>query len=353
MKRISGITYLKAILPIFVVSCHIRPFGASSAMSKTFSGIPTFKDIFYTNISTLAVPLFLVISMCLYLLKRSKTDIEPKKLLYKRIFYLLKLFVIWVGISYLFAKVEFWVDERGTLCNIYRLLFCGASTIFYYFQISIYLLVLLELFYYFTKSIPEKRKKSAVAGTAISCCVLAICLFSFVPFTIRTEALRYFSPIGFLPYVFIASFIFETKDSVSEKRILATVLLIIGVVLAIVEWKYFCSVEYLSVGFSVVLPSYQKLSVVAVSSAVFMLMLRIKKEPSRIVQYMSELSLFVYCVHQFVIYFVQDVKTAPLVKYLFVLVITYIISIIINFAVKYVKSKDFKRLFVRGNKNEV
>ena len=58
MKRISGITYLKAFLPLLVIACHARPFGQSASMILPLQGAPDWKDVFYSNILALAVPLF-------------------------------------------------------------------------------------------------------------------------------------------------------------------------------------------------------------------------------------------------------------------------------------------------------
>ena len=69
MKRISGITYLKAFLPLLVIACHARPFGQSASMTLPLHGVPDWKDVFYSNILGLAVPLFYIITFYLYLKK--------------------------------------------------------------------------------------------------------------------------------------------------------------------------------------------------------------------------------------------------------------------------------------------
>lgn len=340
MKKINGITYLKALLPLLVVSCHIRPFGQSSAMGNNFSGIPDLKDIFYANISALAVPLFLIISFYLYLLKRQKGDMSPKTLLKNRIFYFLKIFVVCEIFAAVFGYLVVWRKERGFITNIYHLLFAGGDTLFYYLQITVYLLVVLELFYIITEKYGVSRNKSAVIGIFLSCMILVICSLKIMPYSLKTEALRFFSPIGFLPYVFVASLIFEYKDTIKNSCLL--IVLSVGIILSLLEWYYLPSKDFLENGYALMVPFYQKLSVVFVSAAAFSAALKIKKKPSKIIEYLSNISLYVYCTHQFVIILLSKINIVPFLKYLLVLTVSYILSIIIYSGVRYIKLKAKK-----------
>lgn len=94
MKRISGITYLKVFLPLLVIACHARPFGQSASMVLPLQGVPDWKDVLYSNILGLAVPLFYIITFYLYLLKRDRVQGSTFIFLGNRVLYFFLLFAV-------------------------------------------------------------------------------------------------------------------------------------------------------------------------------------------------------------------------------------------------------------------
>lgn len=159
MKRISGITYLKAFLPLLAIACHARPFGKSASMVLPLQGVPDWKDIFYSNILSLAVPLFFIITFYLYLLKRDRVKESTFKLIGKRVLYLLSLFVGWRTVYALFGIGSLWVPDRGLARNLYHWVFGGGDTLLYYLEQAAYLLILLELICFVCEKIKLSKKQ--------------------------------------------------------------------------------------------------------------------------------------------------------------------------------------------------
>lgn len=334
MKRISGITYLKAFLPLLVIACHIRPFGDSSFMSFPFPKFPDYKDVFYINICSLAVPLFLLVSFFLYLKKRERTE-NRFKLCVSRVLYFFGIFVFVRIIYYFFGIGNIWIADRGLFKNTYALVFGGGDTLLYYLEISIYLLVFLEIYYLILEKSGANKNLFNIIGFCFG--LLLISALYFVPNdTIKTEFLRFYSPVCFVHYVFGASYIYENRDNL--KNIILYSLLIVGSGFAVFEWAFLPDPLLLKTGFSLALSLYGRVSVIFVTLALFGLCLKIKKSPTRFTEYLATLSLYVYCIHQIIINFVSPyVRDYPFIAYCIVVVITYIFSAFISFVIKTLK----------------
>lgn len=340
MKRIHGITYLKAFLPLLVITCHIRPFGESSFMTLPLPTFPDFKDIFYINISAVAVPVFFLITFYLYLYKRQQQNVTPKKLILSRVRYFLILFLT-VRTLYLFLNIgNLWINERGLARNLYHLLFGGGDTLLYYLELSIYFLIFLEIYYTLADKLKWNKKATSIAGLAVSI-LLIIVLSFFSPYVaLKIEALRYFSPVAFLPYIFMASILHESDGVIKNKYLF--IMLLLSAIFFVIEWKYLPDKAFLESGYSLAMPLYAKVSTVLLSVSVFGFALKIKKCPAKIIGYASGLSLWVYCIHQVIINLLTDININSFLMYCAVTVITYIISIIIFELTKKLKQLNNK-----------
>ncbi len=346
MKRINGITYLKAFLPLIVISCHIRPFGKSSFMSYPFPKFPDLKDIYYINISSLAVTLFFIISLFLYLLKRSRSQGSSIKVLRSRVFYFVKLFVIWRIIYVIFNIGNIWVKDRGLFQNVYHLLFGGGDTLLYYLEISVYLFVILELFCLLIEKSGLNKVLWSSVGLLFSLVLLLFLNFILPPGSLKAETLRFFSPVAFLPYVFVAVLMFEFSENIKGYKLI--ILFFIGAFFAVLEWLHIPDKIFLDYGYSLAIPCYARISTVLISITVFGFMIKIKKSPSKFVEYLSGLSLYVYCTHQIIINLLNGVfSKLPFVSYLVVAMISYALSIAI-----YTLKNYISKLKIRRNKNE-
>ena len=337
MKRISGITYLKAFLPFLVIACHIRPFGVSGFMRYPFPAFPDFKDIFYLNISPLAVPLFFLVSFFLYLKKRERTE-NLLKLCVSRASYFFILFVCVRIIYYFFEIGNIWIAERGLFKNTYALVFGGGDTPLYYLELSAYYIVLLEIYLFFLEKAKANKNLFNLIGFGLS--LLLISALYFVPNnTIKTEFLRYYSPLSFLPCVFGACYVYDNREKL--KTAVLFLLFVVGVGFAVVEWAFLTDPAFIKAGFSFALPSYGRVSLILISIALFGLCLKIKHTPTRFTEYLATLSLYVYCIHQIIISslpsYISPTSPLPHIGYCAVVVVTYLLSAIICFIIKTLK----------------
>ena len=332
MKRISGITYLKAFLPLLVIACHARPFGQSASMTLPLHGVPDWKDVFYSNILGLAVPLFFIITFYLYLIKRDRVQGSTFKLLGKRVLYFFLLFTGWRIVYAIFGIGSLWIPDRGLARNLYHWIFGGGDTLLYYLEQAAYLLVILELICFVCEKFKLSKKMIAILGIGLSVLLIVFCTW-FAPETVKIEALRFFSPIGFFPYIFIAILFKERIFS----YMLSVIAIAFGVVYSVFEWFTLVNPMFLLNGYSSATPGYAKISVVFVSIGVFGLMMKISKTPSNFAEVLAAISLYVYCIHQIIIVLISRILGNALsgfdfITYLLVAFITYAISFGFYFA---------------------
>lgn len=322
-KRINGIVYLKAVLPLFVIAWHVQFLGKSGIMEISDRYIPDWKDIIYVNVINLAVPVFYIISLYLYAYKRKQNESNWRYLL-KRIGQLLTIFFLCRIVYFIVGIGDLWVTQRGKARNIYHLLFGGGDTLLYYLLDLCYLLVFLELFCMMIEKFKLKRMKYIFIGGGVSKFLVVFCYF--LPWAIRLETQRYFSPIGFFPYTFIALFLCESHKNDFTKAIPR--LLVIGASILVVEWIFIPDATYLSNGYSVALPIYARLSQALMATAIFIACLGVKRIPGKVITFMSAASLYVYCIHQLIIKGINGcfIQKSKLIEFAVVVVITYFIS---------------------------
>ncbi len=340
MKRIRGITYLKAFLPLMVIACHARPFGQSASMSLPLQGIPDWKDVFYSNILSLAVPLFFVISFYLYLCKRDRIDYPSVKLLGKRVGYFLLLFIIWRIIFIPFGIGNLWISDRGIIRNLYHWIFGGGDTLLYYLEQSAFLLILLEVLCLLSERFNISKTVIAVVGLAITSSIMLACMY-VVPQSVKIESLIYFSPIGFVPYIFIALLFKEQKIS----SLVGCIFILIGIGWAFIEWLTLPNELFLQNGYSMALPFYQKISIVFITFGLFSLVLKVRKKPTAFTERLAAVSLYVYCIHQIIIVLSGRILGDILVGYDFVwYLIVVVLSCVLSFGALFIKSKMKNKL---------
>ena len=336
MKRVNGITYLKAFLPFMVIAWHARFLGTSGIMRVQDVYIPSVVDVIYLNIINLAVPLFFLISFYLYLMKR-KTVEDKGKYLFKRIVYLLELFVIWRAIYIVFGIGNLWIPERGIVMNLYHLFFGGGDTLLYYLELLIYFMILIELICLLCERCKLSIVRMAYFGLVFSLLLIVLCYF--IPGVIKYEALRYFSPIAFLPLVFIAFLLADTKQ-LPVKWII--VLFVSGIALAVFEWRCCIDQQYITQGgYAIATPIYARLSQIIIAASVFMLALNVQKEPSKAVKWLASVSLYAYCLHQIIIVIADRLlPVSEFIIFLLTIVCTYVLSAVIHKTKQFISIKS-------------
>lgn len=293
-SEIAGFTWLKCLLPICVILIHCQDIWNMALSKLTDDYYPSWQDILFMNVFALAVPLFLVMSLYLYTAKRKGQ--QGKGIFWqglrKRIAYLCAIFFAWRCLYACFGIGALWIAERGVARNLYHWILGGGDTSLYFLEILIALTIAQELMLYVFDRIGQHRARICAYILLLGTCLLMAASYYF-PYPANVEALRHFSPIAFLPYPALAWLLYENKN----KCRLDWILILIGILLAYLEWTILPSRLYLENGYSCAIPSYARLSNVFFTAFVVRMALRLNASGpwARII---ASLSLPVYCFHQ-------------------------------------------------------
>lgn len=258
-----------------------------------------FKDIYQCNLMQMGVPIFIIISLFLfidrYYLNISK-GVSSKPYLKKRLCNFVALYVFWRVIYSFFGIGKFWHQPRGFARNIYHLIF-GSDTILYYFVEVIWLLIAVYLMLKFTAKLSSKQKLCIYSLLSVLSIGITSSLY-VLPLQLKIEGLRYFSPIGFIPYVFsslLIHHIYNNYRTYCNKIMI--ILAAISIIFIILEWKILPDKVYLQNGIASALTGYGRVSLVISSMALFLLVLNFKKKPPQIIENLADISLYVFCLH--------------------------------------------------------
>ena len=144
----------------------------------------------------------------------------------------------------------------------------------------------------------------------------------------------YWNPINFLPYVLIASltgyyYSLQERFDISSKKYVRMILCLLFLFLlsSCCEWKWISHASHQVHGGYI--PSYMRLSVVIGACLLFLLSLSIKRRPGKIISFFSKHSLGIYCLHPFVIGFLEGYVGRPkgdFIYFLGVISLTAIVS---------------------------
>lgn len=298
-KKFEGFAYLRVVFSWIIVTWHGRFLGETPAMKIADSYSANFKDIFQCNLMQMGVPIFIIISLFLfidrYYLNISK-GVSSKPYLKKRLCNFLALYVFWRVIYFFFGIGKFWHQPRGFARNIYHLIF-GADTVLYYFVEMIWLLIVVYLMCKFTAKFSNKQKLYIYSLLSILSIGITSSLY-FLPLQLKIEGLRNFSPIVFIPYIFsslLIHHIYNNYRTYCNKIMLA--LTVISIALIISEWIILPDKVYLQNGLASALTGYGRASLVTSSVALFLLVLNFEKKPPCIIENLANISLYVFCLH--------------------------------------------------------
>jgi len=229
--RNAGIDIVKAIGIVLVVIWHCQPTTVAilpDHHTAALIGKQTIK-FFYFNISLLAVPSFILVSLYLFIGKLSKVEDYWKK----RFLRLFQIYVFWVGIQFILylllggslpLPLKTIIRSGGPDLS-YGFSMPPMPSIFYYLYSLIVCTVLMFLFF----KLPEKIKlilSIVVIGSS--------CLYFFLssPYgiVIDTRSMK-----NYYVYIPLAYYLYHYKDKFIQYRSL----FLIGFVLSIIaEWNF-------------------------------------------------------------------------------------------------------------------
>ena len=286
-NRIPGIDLLKVLMSLCVILVHLGFIAPSPIFSEEPFEDHTinWSDLVNLYLLLLAVPLFLTMSLYLFLQKTK--NLQPTMRRIGRMFFLaifwstlLKVFEYrgWEIIEW-FPKSPFW-----TLA----FLVSAGHTIYYFFTSLAFLTFIAYLF---------QGKSLAVNAIGLFITTLGVAAIPILAkITSQPILLTYWNPIQFLPFVFAAAILKHILDK-SDCRfslIAAGIFLCVAVALAFLDWTV-----YLNRSNDPAIPAYCRPSLVFLSMTVFLLAVEYFRCPSQILSFLSSRTLSIYCLHPF------------------------------------------------------
>ncbi|MEE4359539.1 MAG: acyltransferase [Desulfococcaceae bacterium] len=332
MQHYYGFDYLRSIMALAVVAWHIRLFGISSISDRNeylFHRI-TLSDIINFHFFLLAVPVFTLISLFLFSLKAKQAGYFVS-----RLEYLVYLYLFWCGLWILVrsALTDFCFLHENPV-NIFSNIVTGWNSLYYY----IFSLILMTILSFFSI-------KLNYYSLFIWLCVSLFAIGIFPLFVNKENSCQYlvayWNPLNFLPYVFVAAIVGKKIEECTfnpfsfEFGICILSVIVLFFIFSVYEWNYLVNINNFQFdGYAI--PSYTRISVVAGTTAVFLLSFAIQSPPPRCIRLLSDYSLGIYCIHGYIILIYQKL-IAPenlcwhkLVEYIFVIIVSLFLSIVLR-----------------------
>lgn len=277
--RDAGIDILKAVCIMLVVLWHCQPIKASM-FPGDHSALMAARQVihfFYFNISLLAVPSFILVSLYLFIGKMSETEDYWKK----RFLKLTQIYVFWVGIQF----VLYLLMGGGLPLPLKTIIRSGgpdlpfssfmspAPSIFYF----LFVLILCTVLTFFFLKLPDKVKLAlSVIVIGASCVYFYICAVKGI--SIDTRSMK-----NYYVYIPVAYCLYRYQEEMLKFR----ALFLIGFILSIVA--------ELSLGWRT--PPYGRLSIFFGSlflMSVFISGWTVSRRPVRL---LSQYSLGIFALH--------------------------------------------------------
>jgi surface polysaccharide O-acyltransferase-like enzyme len=296
-RRYHGFDYLRAIFSICVVGCHLGYVAPSAIFDPAHFGEHRFTPSDFINfyVLTLAVPVFFLISAFLFL--EGPADWPALKRFLIRIG---RIAVFWIVLFILFRE-QGWIvlyHLPRTAQDLGVFIISGGSTLYYFF---VSLLGVVALTYF------ARRLDVRVIALLFVASILVLALLPIVAIRMNFFPLtHYYDPLNFLPYPFaallIASWRHRTGASLSAWHVLAAC--VATVALATLDWTVYVNAGLFQTN-EFAIPAYTRPALVTLAMGVVWAGSFIRREPGRVVSFMSRNSLALYCVHPFLVYIIR------------------------------------------------
>lgn len=309
-----GFDYLRAIMIIFIVIWHTGLLGGVELVdiSQYCRRSIAITDIICFQFLLLAVPVFFLISFFLFVIN---LEVKTKKYFFDRLERLVYLYVFWAGLwCLIYYRKAFSIFSEAIQQNPKELFFfiaCGGVSAFWF----LFSLALLTIITYFCRKLPQLILWLLLFLSALSLWIGPIIGITQSPKVFYW--MQWWVPIVHLPYVFIAILVSHAnKDRLYPKiRLIAGILLMIFIFTSFCEWEWIlhrCStVNYGRI------TTYARLSVVSGASMIFILSFLIRTPPNKLIKFLSDQSLGIYCVHIFVMAAYTQILMPSYVKFNF------------------------------------
>lgn len=292
----NGFDYLRIFFALAVVAWHTKALGATGLTGEQFH--LNLKDFIYGNIFLLAVPLFIQVSLFLYLVNRK----NKPNYFGKRIFELIFLYFFWMALLVLVFYKE---SALKNLTSLQFWLSGGATPL--YFLLVILILTFLTEFFVYLKSVLSRRIFLILTLffliVSIAVIVGKTYLFAHLNSSLALFFMSHWSAFNFLPYVFSAIIFADLYEKgvlgkgYVLKWIIISTIFILG--LALLEYRYLPSSIYLKYD-GMIIPPYSRLSLFLGTWLVFFLALCRNYKLFPVIQKLAGLTLGIYVLHIFV-----------------------------------------------------
>lgn len=282
-QHLQGLDYLRAGACLLVVLWHRDTLGflrSSPVMVKAVS-------IFYYNVALLAVPIFFLVSLRLFVKRREE---EPDYFEKKRAKKLLGLYFFWSTLYVL------WSVGKGSFNPFFfqstfafaLLLVTGGNGLFYFFFALIMVTTLANIY---LRIRPLMAPPFVWGFFGLSCLWI---LFALHYGTKDPLLSVFWNPLNFLPYIFAAILIDQKLLPFNTRTLLLLGASVLTSIL--LEWTLIDPQIHLPY----LMPPYTRLSVVLSALLLLVLFEHLPLPQNRLASLLARYSLPVYCLHLFV-----------------------------------------------------
>lgn len=287
--------YLRVFFALSIVAWHTKAFGPTNLTDSKLN--LTLRDIIYSDILLVAVPIFAQVSMFLYFINRE----IKQNYFWKRIINLLILYFFWM----ILLIILFYRQNLVKLQTL-EFWFSGGASPLYFLLVIIIMTIIAEIFIILKKIFrPLVFVYLSLFLLIVSIIVLQfrVNIANYLPLNFLPFLLSHWSPINFIPYVFSSAiFIYLYQQGFFKRkdlRIEALLILFLIVVISYFEYKLMSSQISLKYD-GLIIPPYARLSIIFSTLLIFYIFLNKNFSVSLWIQKFSELTMGIYILHVFV-----------------------------------------------------
>jgi surface polysaccharide O-acyltransferase-like enzyme len=293
-EKIEGFDYLRTVFCLVVVFVHLFPSGPGEHGSNHGENLT---NALQYNFASLAVPVFLQIS--LFLFYKNRMSKGSDYLTKSRLPSLLKPYLLWT-LAYAFINNTFSSFDLASPKYILLFLITGGYSIFYFFFSLLILTACAEMI------IRLLHVKAFLTENSIGLYYLLFIISSVLTLVFQISPYKGFTEIwntfNFMPYVFSSFIILHDFRQAPERpglsKVKLSLLATAYLVFACAEWKYLPGLSSAGL-WEGLLPPYTRLSLVFGAWTLTYAALLYAPQTSPIVRKISSCSLGIYCLHPF------------------------------------------------------